>query len=81
MEKLNLNSNNLKLLENIEYTINLLRSLPLDLDLRNSQNIYFGIAQSFYGKMKDKADKGDEDAKNWLLTFHKVGAQLKVKVS
>ena len=75
------NREKLSLMEEIEHTIRLLRSLPLDLDLWRSQNIYFDIGQSFYEKAKARAEKGEKEAVKWLEVFRKLGDQLQVKVS
>ncbi|MDY6864067.1 MAG: DUF3536 domain-containing protein, partial [Thermodesulfobacteriota bacterium] len=81
MENFMLNSDNVKIIEDIEHTIGILRLLPLDLDLWNSQNIYFKIWQSIYEDMKGNADNGDEDAKGWLSAFSRLGVQLKIKAT
>ena len=80
-EKLNLNSNDLSIIETLEHTIRLLRLLALELDLSNSQNIYFCIGQTILSdKVKEREESKDEKAGEWLDAFYKLGHQLHVKV-
>ena len=80
-EKLNLNSNDLSIIETLEHTIRLLRLLALELDLSNSQNIYFCIGQTILSdKVKESEESKDEKAGEWLDAFYKLGHQLDVKV-
>ncbi|MBI4620779.1 MAG: DUF3536 domain-containing protein [Desulfobacterales bacterium] len=80
-EKLNLNSNDLSIIETLEHTIRLLRLLALELDLSNSQNIYFCIGQTILSdKVKEREESKDEKAGEWLDAFCKLGHQLHVKV-
>ncbi|GBD96530.1 MAG TPA: DUF3536 domain-containing protein [Nitrospirae bacterium] len=66
-----------------EKTVDILEAikpLSLSLNLWKAQNIYFSIGKSFYGTMKEKAEKGDDLAGKWVENFRKLGFHLQVKV-
>ena len=81
MENLTLNPEDLLLLQELEHTLRLLSSLPLDLDLSGSQNTYFRLGQTLYSVMKRRSESGEEKAVEWLEAFHRLGRHLHVKVN
>jgi len=42
--------------------------------------LYFVIEKQLYIQMKEMMEKGDDHAKQWIETFHKLGAQFYVKI-
>ncbi|MGV8074151.1 MAG: DUF3536 domain-containing protein [Syntrophobacteraceae bacterium] len=67
------------LIEVIERVLVLVALLDLDLDLWRAQNIYFTLGKTTCGSMREKADSGDEAARNWIRVFENLGVLLKVK--
>lgn len=71
---------NLELIRKLKNTIQFLQSLPFALDLWEAQNIYFWVGRQHYEGMERRAEKGDDFARNWLLSFKEVGDHLKVRL-
>jgi hypothetical protein len=54
----------------------LLRSLPLDVNYWIMQNIYYEIARDVYGDILQNANRGNEQAQKWIEAFRKAGNLL-----
>ena len=67
-------------LEAAESLLQILEPLSLNPDLWEAQNIYFSAGKQLLAEMGDRADKGDEEAKNWMMYFQNLGDHLKVKI-
>ncbi|HEY77822.1 MAG TPA: DUF3536 domain-containing protein [Dehalococcoidia bacterium] len=67
------------LLNNLVAATEMVDSLPFGLDVWRVQNLYHDILQTAHTGFKEKAEKGDESAKEWLTQFSVVGQQLKVR--
>jgi hypothetical protein len=80
MEKLNEQPENIQLFETIEEIMGVIKPLSLSLDLWKAQNIYFSISRNFYNSMKEKAERGDTQAEQWVDDFLKLGEYLHVKI-
>ena len=78
MEEFSKKPQDLSLLENIEKLLQILSSLPLELNLWKAQNIYFSISKQLCIKMQEKAKQGDKIAPKWLSHFNTIGSYLKV---
>jgi len=70
----------LPLLEQIETALELLGSLPFQVNLWKAQNIFYEILQKFYEAFCQKADQGDKKAMEWLKHFRMLGAKLYVRI-
>ncbi len=81
MEKLSQNPEDVHILESIETILKLLSPLSLDLNLWKSQNIYFYIGKQLYVGKREKAERGDENAKKWIDHFDALGHYLQAKVT
>ncbi len=67
----------------IEETVRTLRSVPslsLELDLWKAQNDFFSIDRKTCGSMKERAEKGDDEAKRWINAFHELESLLNVRL-
>jgi alpha-amylase/alpha-mannosidase (GH57 family) len=67
----------------MQHTINLLKTteaLALDLNLWQSQTIYFTTGMHVLPEMKDKAAQGSKDAQQWVEQFNQLGGYLKVRI-
>jgi alpha-amylase/alpha-mannosidase (GH57 family) len=80
MERLSGMPQSLPRIEETEGQIRILHALPLELNLWKAQNIYFSMGKEFLGKMREKAEGGDEDAKKWLEHFNSLGHHLNVGI-
>lgn len=81
MEKLSQTPEDVPALENIEVILRILSALPLELDMWKAQNVYFSIGKQLYGGMREKAEKGDNNAKEWIKHFNSLGHYLQVKIT
>ncbi len=69
------------LLETIENIFRILSAIPLELDMWESQNIYFSIGKRLYGEMREKSEKDDQTAKKWVEHFNRLGDYLRVRIT
>ena len=70
-----------ELLEETVGSLELLRSLPVALNLWEAQNSYFRIAQGYSAEARDQAEGGDEAAAAWVEKFRHLGELLEVRVT
>ena len=66
------------LLQWIIEILDTLQPLSLDLNLWQSQNIFFHLVQDTYEQMWDKANQGEEAAKEWIVLLQKLAGHLNV---
>jgi len=64
------------LLSGLHTTIDLLRSLPVDINFWQVQNAYFIMAKNTYREMFLEAKKGARDAAKWIELFKVIGEML-----
>jgi hypothetical protein len=69
-----------ELLETIEKTIRMLRTIVSEMDLQTAQNVFFTISKGNYPDMKRKAAAGDQTAKKWVDLFRNLAQHLDVKI-
>ncbi len=70
----------LSLVENIKNLLHSMKSLSLDVNLRDAQNVFFSLGQKQYFLKKDMAASGDEKAVVWVEMFDRLGESLGVRV-
>lgn len=80
MEKVQKQPENIQLFEELDNTLELLKQLPITLDLWKAQNMYFSIGRKHCDRMREKAENGDNLAKNWVDDFLKLGDYLNVNL-
>jgi hypothetical protein len=68
------------LLENAESLLRILHPLSLNLDLWEAQNIYFSVGKQLFAEMEEKAEKGNDKAKEWMARFRDLGDYLEVRI-
>jgi hypothetical protein len=54
----------------------LLRSLPIDINYWIMQNSYYETAQEVYGDVLENANRGSEPAQKWIKAFRRTGEML-----
>lgn len=80
MEELNKEPEDIVLIEKINDALEAATPLALPLDLWKAQNIYFSIGRNLHGAMKEKAEKNESAAKEWIEAFLRLGHDLHVKI-
>lgn len=76
MEGFSQNPFDLALLLDIQKRVELLKLLPVEINLWQTQNIYYKMATTAYGEFLSKANAGSADAKKWIDIFKHVGDML-----
>lgn len=71
----------LDLLQGLEAAVNLARSLPFEVNLWQTQNVYYGMLQTFYPTFLKKAERGNESAQIWVSHFSALADKLRVRVT
>jgi alpha-amylase/alpha-mannosidase (GH57 family) len=69
----------MSLLNNLVAATEMVESLPFGVDPWRVQNLYHDILQTTYAGFKERAEKGEESAKEWLARFSAMGQHLKVR--
>jgi len=69
---------NRELLQWIIAVLDTLKPLALDLNLWQSQNIFFHLVQKTFEEMRDKANNGDETAREWIGLLMRLAGHLNV---
>ncbi|WP_035108189.1 DUF3536 domain-containing protein [Desulfovirgula thermocuniculi] len=67
------------LLEHLEAACSLVHFLPFEVDLWKVQNIYYGLLQSIYPEVRQRAAAGDEGAEAWVGRFSSLGDCLRIR--
>lgn len=64
------------LVEDLLNATKLASSLPFELDLWRTQNLYDKLLKDAYPLFYDQAQKGDSNAQGWVANFHELGKHL-----
>jgi hypothetical protein len=72
---------NLQILEILEAVIRIAKSIDLNLDLWEAQNIYFVIGKTHYDKKLEASEQGDQSAQSWMAQFVRLGDEMKLRFS
>jgi alpha-amylase/alpha-mannosidase (GH57 family) len=70
------NSSDVSLLCEIRRVIDVLNSLPFEINFWYVQNIYYKLARTVYRDFLSKARSGDEDSIRWTDEFRQMGQSL-----
>ncbi|MFC1901451.1 DUF3536 domain-containing protein [Chloroflexota bacterium] len=68
------------ILKNMIDCIELAQTMPFDVDLWKVQNLYWGMLQTSYPEFKQRAEKNDRPAAEWVQGFCSLGEQLKIRI-
>ncbi|MBI2882663.1 MAG: hypothetical protein HYY11_01950 [Candidatus Methylomirabilis oxyfera] len=68
------------LLQRLETMVNLARALPFEVDLWEVQNVYYELLQWAYPALRDRRDRGDHEAQEWVGHFVHLGEALGIVV-
>ncbi len=80
MEQFFGNPADMTFLQRLESVVNLARSLPFEVNLWQTQNVYYGMLQTFYPHFLKKAEQGNASARLWVDHFRNLGDKLLVHV-
>ena len=70
----------MSLLQKMDTALDITKSLPFRINLRDVQNRYYEILQREYPKFRERANTGDEEAGRWVSLFRSLGEKLSVRV-
>ena len=74
------NPKEIPILQDLETAVNLLNLLPFQVNVWRVQNIFYEILQAVYPELKEKAQQGDEKAREWVNLSRIIGEKLWVRV-
>ena len=76
-----LRPDNMDLVKRLEASAGLARSLPFEVNIWRTQNIYYQMLQKIYPERRERAIQGDSTpAREWVEHFVALGQNLAVKV-
>ena len=70
----------LPLLEKLNASVAMARSLPFEVALWRAQNIYYNLMLTEYRRVHEQAAAGDPEAQAWAECFRALGSKLSVRV-
>lgn len=79
MQQLVEDPENLPLVKTVGRMVEILKSPSLQLDLMKSQHLHFVIARRNFIRIRDRAESGDETAREWVEAFDRLGTYLQVR--
>jgi hypothetical protein len=77
MERVDDTPEDRQLLGVVVRTAKLFRELPFEVDLRRVENGYFRLQQGVAPKVRERAAKGDDEARRWIDSFEELGETLR----
>lgn len=80
LEELTRRPRDLKLLRSIGSFLEIVASLPFEVNLWEAQNIFFSLNQSIVPAVRSERKSGDKKAKRWLEAFTQLARNLGVSV-
>lgn len=72
---------NLEFLKELETSVGVARSLPLEINLWKIQNICYELLQSTYQKYRVTSSQGNHEDDDWLNHFRNVAEKLSLRVA
>ncbi len=69
-------SGNIEVLFELHRLLELIKSLPVEVNFWHIQNIYYKIAKSLYIEFLLRSKEGGENAKKWVASFKYIGEML-----
>jgi hypothetical protein len=75
------NPSNYDLLTEIQKMISLFKSIPVEINYWQIQNIYYKIARAYFRDFLNKIRGDEEKASQWIDTFRSLGKMLSFNIS
>jgi hypothetical protein len=60
--------------------VSLAQTMPFTVDLWKVQNLYWDMLKTSYPEFKQKAERNDRQAAEWVKSFVSLGEQLKIRI-
>ncbi|MCI0438502.1 MAG: DUF3536 domain-containing protein, partial [Chloroflexi bacterium] len=67
-------------LEGLNNALSVVSAVPFQPDFWRAQNLYYGIMQTTYPQFQERAQRGDQKAREWVNLFVSLGERLSIKV-
>jgi hypothetical protein len=67
-------------LEQLNSATDVLAVLPFEVEMREVQNIYYGVLQNTYPEFRNRERRGEKTAAGWAHLFRELGGKLRVRV-
>jgi alpha-amylase/alpha-mannosidase (GH57 family) len=67
-------------LKKLNGAVDILHSLPFQVNLWKVQNVFYDLLQTVYPGWRESAHRGDEKARKWIRYFSILGERLSVRV-
>ena len=67
------------LLDRLTQGVELAVGLPFLVRFQEIQNIHYTLGQKKYADFRERADGGDDDARQWVTTFLRLSEVLKIR--
>ena len=80
LERLGAEPENLELLERISTVASLLAGLPFRADLARAEILFYRLRQTAYPAFRERAERGQDEARRWVDAFVSLGDALRVVV-
>ncbi|MBU0760015.1 MAG: DUF3536 domain-containing protein [Candidatus Omnitrophica bacterium] len=81
MEKFSRAPEDATLIEELVNVFSTLSPLALTINFWKAQNLFFSIGKKLYRDMKERSDRGEESAANWIMYFNDLSQYLKIKIT
>ncbi len=79
-EQFRASSESIDQLQQLDSAIALAQSLPLEVDIWKTQNVYYELLQTIYPEFQKEADQGYQDARQWIAAFNALGRRLRFRL-
>jgi alpha-amylase/alpha-mannosidase (GH57 family) len=80
LERLGAEPENLELLERISAVASLVARLPFRADLARAEILFYHLRQTAYPALRERAGRGQDEARRWVDAFVSLGNALRVVV-
>jgi len=67
-------------LQTLESALDLVHSLPFEMNLWKPQNAYYQVLQGVYPKLREQLRDGAENLQNWVAHFTALAEKLRVRI-
>lgn len=67
-------------LQQLDDAVGLARSLPFEVDVWETQNVYYALLQTVYREFQHEASQGYLDARQWVAAFSSLGRRLRFRI-
>ena len=71
---------NLNYLTQLDKTVSVARSLPLEVNLWKTQNVCYELLQTRYAELLEKSEEGGQNAGAWIERFRELAEKLSLRV-